>query len=89
MKNWGSPTKIALTDAKSGANHIDPFPFYVEDSESDKPFHLLLKNEKSKEIEHWAAESIGGPYDMVDVLGGFEHVEGPAITRTLDGSWIL
>ncbi|KAI0120729.1 glycosyl hydrolase [Xylariales sp. AK1849] len=86
LKLWSAPKEIPLLTNKD--SHIDMFVVRKQE-DSDRPYHAFIKNEKSKVIEHWKAGLVEGPYDYVGVAGNWGHMEGPAVSRTQDGKWIM
>ncbi|KAH9885349.1 glycoside hydrolase family 43 protein [Xylariomycetidae sp. FL2044] len=89
LKTWSSPEALDLHNTGSGKSqgHIDMF---VVKDDGGK-YHGFMKNEDEKHIEHLESDSLKGTweYKQTNDFAGWGQMEGPAVARLEDGSWIL
>lgn len=76
-------TDPVLINYSKTDNHIDHIVF-----KENGVYHIFVKNEHYRTIEHFTSTSLTGYYTFKQTLPFKRHVEGPAIAKK-DGSYIL
>jgi beta-galactosidase GanA len=81
LATWSPPKPLAGL----GPNFIDTFVV-----REGGLYNAFAKNEASKFVELWTAQSLDGPWQQKgagDWAGWGRFLEGPALTRAPDGAW--
>ncbi len=81
LTSWSAATPLTGI----GPNYIDTFPVKIGGT-----YHVFVKNETTKYIEHATATQLGGPYTFVGTgnwAGWGNNLEGPALYQLDDGTW--
>jgi hypothetical protein len=85
LTNWSTATALVGLAETATANYIDSDVIKI-----GKTYHLFVKNDHNKLIEHATATTLGGPYTFVgrgDWAGWGPNREGPSLYQLDNGTW--
>lgn len=83
--SWTAPVALAGLQETASANYIDSDVIKIGST-----YHIFVKNDHNKLIEHATATSLAGPYTMRntgDWAGWGANREGPSLYQLDNGTW--
>lgn len=85
FSSWTAPTPLAGLEPTATANYIDSSVVKLGST-----YHIFVKNDATKYIEHATATSLTGPYTFRhrgDWAGWGQNREGPSLYQLDNGAW--